>query len=79
MPVTVRYFARMAEIAGCASETIAPVPATAARLFAQLDARHRFGFGPAALRVALNERLVDWDSALQDGDEVALIPPVSGG
>ena len=79
MPVTVRYFARMAEIAGCPCETIAPVPATAAALFALLDQRHRFAFGTAALRVAVNERLVGWQSPLQDGDEVALIPPVSGG
>ena len=77
--MTVRYFARMAEIAGCRSETIESVPATAAALFALLDQRHRFGFGTAALRVAVNERMVGWQTLLQDGDEVALIPPVSGG
>ncbi len=79
MPVTVRYFARMAEISGCTVETIAPVPSTAAELFALLDARHRFGFGCATLRVAVNERLVGWQSPLHEGDDVALIPPVSGG
>ncbi|MEO6065259.1 MAG: MoaD/ThiS family protein [Lysobacterales bacterium] len=79
MPVRVRYFARMAEIAGCAEEIIAPVPATAAALFVHLSERHRFGFDAAALRVAINDQFVGWESVLHDGDEVALIPPVSGG
>ncbi len=79
MSVTVRYFARMAEIAGCAEEMIAPVPATAAALFAHLSERHRFGFDVAALRVAINDQFVGWQCPLHDGDEVALIPPVSGG
>ncbi len=79
MPVTVRYFARMAEIAGCQSEEVSPVPATAAALFARLTQVHSFGFGIEALRVAVNDRLVGWESSLHDGDEIALIPPVSGG
>jgi molybdopterin converting factor small subunit len=79
MPVTVRYFARMSEIAGCASESVSPVPPTPAALFARLSQAHDFGFGIESLRVAVNDRLVDWESDLREGDEVALIPPVSGG
>lgn len=79
MSVTIRYFARMADIAGCAHESMAQVPATAAELFAQLSERHRFGFGIEVLRVAINDRLVSWQTALSDGDEIAFIPPVSGG
>jgi len=29
--------------------------------------------------VALNQILVDWDCNLQPGDEVAFLPPVTGG
>ncbi len=79
MSVRVLYFARMAEVAGRAQETIAAVPATAAELHALLDKAHDFGFDRGALRVAVNDKLVDWDAPLRDGDEVALIPPVSGG
>lgn len=32
-----------------------------------------------ASRLAVNCAYVPWDAALCDGDEVALIPPVSGG
>ena len=79
MTVNVLYFARMAEIAGCASELVESVPATAAELFDLVGARHRFGFGRESLRVAIGDRLVGWETALRDGDQVAFIPPVSGG
>lgn len=29
--------------------------------------------------VAVNQTLVDWHTALSDGDEVAFLPPVTGG
>jgi molybdopterin converting factor small subunit len=40
------------------------------------------GLGPewlAALRLAVNEELSSPDTLLNDGDELALLPPVSGG
>ncbi len=29
--------------------------------------------------ISVNHTLVDWDHPLQDGDEVAFLPPVTGG
>jgi len=77
--VTVLYFARMAEAAGCASEVVESVPATASALFDLVGDRHRFEFVRESLRVAIGDRLVSWNTVLRDGDEVAFIPPVSGG
>ena len=40
------------------------------------------GLGPewlAALRLAVNEEVASPDTLLKDGDELALLPPVSGG
>jgi molybdopterin synthase catalytic subunit len=31
------------------------------------------------LRVAVNEEIADFDTEVKDGDEVAIMPPVSGG
>jgi len=31
------------------------------------------------LRVAVNHEIVDWDSPVKHGDEVAFLPPITGG
>lgn len=79
MSVAVLYFARMAEIVGCREEVLESAPADLAALFLELDRRHPLGFPREALRVAVNDRLVAWETRLSPGDIVALIPPVSGG
>lgn len=81
MSVTVRYFAAARERAGVAHEAVAlDGAATVSQLFARLAAAH-----PALealrphLRFSLNLELVDDDAPVKDGDELGLIPPVSGG
>jgi molybdopterin synthase sulfur carrier subunit len=48
-------------------------------LYAELSARHGFTFTPDRLRVAVNGAFTDWNFRLADNDEVAFLPPVSGG
>ena len=31
------------------------------------------------IRVAINHNIEDWDSSLSDGDELAFLPPITGG
>ena len=74
MRVTVRLFAGLRERAGRRSlelENVARVD----------DVWPRLGFGPepAGLLYAVNRSYVEPGHELADGDEVALIPPVSGG
>ena len=33
----------------------------------------------SSIKVAINQTLATWDSAIQNGDEVAFLPPVTGG
>jgi molybdopterin synthase catalytic subunit/molybdopterin converting factor small subunit len=72
--VTVRLFAGLRERAGWSSREIAGVSVVA-------DVWSALGLGeePEGLLYAVNKRYADRDAALSDGDEVALIPPVSGG
>jgi molybdopterin converting factor subunit 1 len=79
--VQVLFFAVLREKAGCEQETIeAPAGATAADLLGLLVARHAEFAGLAGrVQVAINRQMVTWSQPLADGDEVALIPPVSGG
>jgi molybdopterin converting factor subunit 1 len=79
--VSVRFFARYAELAGCESSTVRiSTPATVADVIARVrDAFPGTQAIPAKPLAALNQRHVKLDAAVRDGDEVALLPPFSGG
>jgi MoaE-MoaD fusion protein len=72
--VTVRLFAGLRERAGYAQRELDGVGRVA-------DVWAALGLGdePPGLLYAVNQEYADSDRQLADGDEVALIPPVSGG
>jgi len=72
--VTVRLFAGLRERAGTGRVELEDVERVK-DVWARLD----LGDEPPGLLYARNLAYVERDAALQDGDEVALIPPVSGG
>jgi MoaE-MoaD fusion protein len=74
MRVTVRLFAGLRERAGKGTLELEDV-ARVADVWTRLE----LGEEPPGLLYALNRAYVDRDAELADGDEVALIPPVSGG
>ena len=71
--VTVRLFAGLRERAGWSSREIAA--ATVGDVWPALG----LGDEPNGLLYAVNKQYATREAALADGDEVALIPPVSGG
>jgi molybdopterin synthase catalytic subunit/molybdopterin converting factor small subunit len=74
--VTVRLFAGLRERAGIGEQRVElPAGSRLADVWAALA----LGEEPAGLLYAVNHDYADPDRALEDGDEVALIPPVSGG
>ena len=73
MSVTVRLFAGLRERAGWSQREV--TAATVADIWPALE----LGDEPAGLLYAVNKEYATPDRALADGDEVALIPPVSGG
>jgi molybdopterin converting factor subunit 1 len=79
--VKVLFFGRLKEILGRSEESVelaegAPIEA----LFARFGARHpelaRFR---ASLVASRNQEFAPWTTPLHSGDEVAFLPPVSGG
>ncbi len=76
MRVTVRLFAALRERAGTGKRELElPAGATAGDVFAALG----IGEEPQGLNYAVNREYAERTHALQDGDEIALITPVSGG
>jgi MoaE-MoaD fusion protein len=74
VPITVRLFAGLRERAGTARLEIDDVSRVG-------DVWAKLGLGdePGGLLYAVNREYAGPDDELHDGDEVALIPPVSGG
>jgi len=81
MKIRMRLFASAREVVG-KQEVIVDVPegVTAADLLTQLVAQHPDlrRLAPS-LKLAVNHEYVEGERRLAEGDEVALIPPVSGG
>jgi len=76
MRVAVRLFAGLRELAGTrGAELDLPAGSTAADVWPALE----LGDEPPGLLLAVNRTYAPRDTVLGEGDEVALIPPVSGG
>jgi molybdopterin converting factor subunit 1 len=76
MKVTVRLFAGLREQAGQSRRELElPAEARVADVWRLLE----LGEAPPGLLYAVNREYAPADAALAEGDEVALIPPVSGG
>ena len=79
--ITIRLFARLREIAGAGDlprEIEAPATAATAwdALAAEFPALTQYR---AVISCAVNEHYARFDTPLAEGDEVAFLPPVSGG
>jgi molybdopterin converting factor subunit 1 len=84
MKLTVRYFALLRERMGRESEELCcEGPDIDVARLRELLASRAPALAPLLtgrlLLVAVNRRYASPDTALKDGDEVALFPPVSGG
>jgi molybdopterin synthase sulfur carrier subunit len=81
--IEVLYFAWVRERVGCAREPVETSAATVADLVEELRARgegHAAAFADtAALRVALDQDLAEFDTPLAGVREVAFFPPMTGG
>ena len=81
MRITILAFARLRDALGASRlERELPDGATVETAWARLAAEFPAD-APlrASLAAAVNEEFTRFDRALEDGDEVALLPPVSGG
>ena len=79
--VKILFFGRLKELAGHAEDSLEFAEgATIEQLFALCAARHpelvKYRSSVVASR---NREFAAWDTPLRSGDEVAFLPPVSGG
>ncbi len=81
MLVTVRLFARLREIAGSSDLRLdLPADARVQDAWSTLTAQHpHLDAYSTSISCAVNEEYARMHAPLADGDEVAFLPPVSGG
>ena len=81
MAVRVRFFARLRELAGTDAEEVeVPPGSTVGEVYERLRHMHpRLEGNLDAVRPAVNQEFTDWSTVVAPEDEVAFIPPVSGG
>ena len=79
--MTLLYFAQARRISGLASETLpGTAPLTADQLWHEILQRHPdIALLHPVIRLARNGEFSTPDTLFLPGDEIALIPPVSGG
>ncbi len=80
--ITVKLFAMLKEKAGRDELQIAAGPATVAELLVAVAKEHpalASLLSPGRVITTLNHEMVKADALINDGDEVALMPPFSGG
>ena len=79
--VTILYFAWVRDAVGIGEERI-DLPdgvVTVAKLAEWLSARHPVFAEPDRLRVAVDQVMARFDTAIGDAKEIAFFPPVTGG
>lgn len=77
--VQVCYFAVLRDRSGLSMESLDTECKTVRELVDDLVERRRLGLPSPLIRAAINGSFVEDSSTLDDGDEIDLIPPVSGG
>jgi molybdopterin synthase sulfur carrier subunit len=79
--VKVLFFGRLKDVTGHAEDSIDSANATTIeQLFALYAARHpELAKYRSSVVASRNQEFAAWDTPLRSGDEVAFLPPVSGG
>jgi MoaE-MoaD fusion protein len=78
--VRTRYLARLRELAGVELEVMqVSIGSTLGDVYAAARDKHSALPQRGSVRGAVNLEFADWNARIADGDEIAFIPPVSGG
>jgi len=79
MQVKILYFAQLADFAGRSEETRDIQTTSPAELYARLKDEFRFPQAFEQIQVAINHELSAHETELKENDEIAFLPPMTGG
>jgi len=79
MQIKILYFAQLADFAERSEETREIETTSPAELYARLKKEFRFPHAFEQIQVAVNHRLSAHETELKANDEIAFLPPMTGG
>ena len=77
--VTLEFFAKLRDEAGCATTPHTTRAATAAGLWDEVRLVHKLSMDLNTVRLAVNDEFTDWSHPLAEHDRIAFMPPFAGG
>ena len=77
--IQVTYFGMLSAQAGMSEETVSTDAETLAQLYQELTDARSLKLSRDSVRVAQADEFADWDAGLDDGAEIAFMPPFCGG
>jgi len=75
----VKYFALVGERRGVQTDDYETEAATARQLLREIEASKKIPLTTNISKAMVNNRFVEWDEPIRDGDLVTLLSPFSGG
>ncbi len=78
MRIQVKYYAWVREKVGEKETLEVEEEATVRKIIKKLMEKH-INLSEENLLIAVNGRIVDWDTCLKEGDMIAVFPPAGGG
>ena len=79
MKIKVKYFALVGERRGVQTDDYETEAATARQLLREIEASKKIPLTTNISKAMVNNRFVEWDEPIRDGDLVTLLSPFSGG
>ena len=79
MKIQILYFAQFADLAQKSSESMEVSQTSLEFLYATLKERYHFPHDFDKIQVAVNHELSAHEVSMNDGDEIAFLPPMTGG
>ena len=79
MTIKVLYYAQLADLAGKSNESFELADSSAETLYKVIQAQYHFPYSFKQLQVAINHQLSAHETPLNEGDEIAFLPPMTGG
>ena len=77
--VTLRYYALVGPRRGTQTQSYETEAGTARELLHELQAGKVILLTTNIAKAAINDKFVDWDAPIHDGDQITLLSPFSGG